>query len=370
MAVDYTKQPPALPADIVRVLPDGRPTQATIDLEQFQRGWYTSTVVDLDTRLTEVRQDLNDNSASFQEQIDAVVDDLHAEVTARESLESDYTTNKATVTDELGTLSDAQGAQAARIGTVETTVDGHTASISTLQTSVDGYALQYSITGTIDGTTGGLVIAGARTLDGSASFGIGFAASSYILVDPNLPSGHAPVFQYDTALGAFTFGVPVVITANLIAPGAIAGSKFFTMPAVPVEFASGYTIGTWTSGVIAGSSTTMQFDHDMTLDFEVSAIGSIVGAGSGAAVTIKISWELIETSSGTQVSSDYVISSYQSLSGPKQTSIRFSTRRRLPVTAGVNYTARMRWEYNSLASSGHAYLEEGIINYLAVIRNL
>ncbi|SEE59429.1 hypothetical protein SAMN05519104_6660 [Rhizobiales bacterium GAS188] len=67
-----------------------------------------------------------------------------------------------------GTLS----AQASSITALNTTVSGHTATLTTYGTSINGISVQYGITGTIDGVTGGFVFTGVRKLDGSVAYAV------------------------------------------------------------------------------------------------------------------------------------------------------------------------------------------------------
>ncbi|CAO4179382.1 host specificity factor TipJ family phage tail protein [Methylorubrum aminovorans] len=61
-------------------------------------------------------------------------------------------------------------AVAQRVSSLNTTVGGHTANITALFGSYDGVKLQYGVTGTIDGQTGGFVLKGIKQLDGSVSY--------------------------------------------------------------------------------------------------------------------------------------------------------------------------------------------------------
>jgi hypothetical protein len=54
MAVDVTKLPPVLPLDVRRVEDDGRATQWTTDWDAYQRNWFATTAVDLQTQVNTV----------------------------------------------------------------------------------------------------------------------------------------------------------------------------------------------------------------------------------------------------------------------------------------------------------------------------
>ncbi|MEG9501369.1 MAG: gp58-like family protein [Methylorubrum extorquens] len=61
-------------------------------------------------------------------------------------------------------------ALAQRVSTLNTTVGGHSSSITSLFGSYDGVKVQFGVTGTIDGQTGGFVLKGIKKLDGSVSY--------------------------------------------------------------------------------------------------------------------------------------------------------------------------------------------------------
>ena len=77
-------------------------------------------------------------------------------------------------------LEGVQSTQAQAIQALSTTQGDHTASISTIATSVDGIKVQYSITGYVDGESGGLVITGARRLDGAVQFEARFHGNLFV----------------------------------------------------------------------------------------------------------------------------------------------------------------------------------------------
>ncbi|KMO34332.1 hypothetical protein VP06_14810 [Methylobacterium aquaticum] len=60
-----------------------------------------------------------------------------------------------------------QSAQASSLQALSTTVGSHTATLTTYGTSINGIRLEYGIAFEIDGQTGGLVMTGAKRLDGS-----------------------------------------------------------------------------------------------------------------------------------------------------------------------------------------------------------
>lgn len=94
---------------------------------------------------------------------DAQINNLIADTGANASAVSSLTT-RANSTDGVLT------AQATYLQALQTTVGGHTATLTTYGTSINGIQAQFGVTFEIDGATGGYVMTGARSLDGSVSF--------------------------------------------------------------------------------------------------------------------------------------------------------------------------------------------------------
>ncbi|WP_262268619.1 hypothetical protein [Microvirga yunnanensis] len=88
--IDLARLPPVLPVTVARTTPDGLPTKEQLDWDQFARNWYKTTVVNLNTRLTEVRSDTDGNSAS-------IVEETNARTSADEALAEQITTVEASV---------------------------------------------------------------------------------------------------------------------------------------------------------------------------------------------------------------------------------------------------------------------------------
>jgi hypothetical protein len=173
MAVDISKLPAVLPPQVSRVTADGRPTKWLIDWEGFQRNFFVTTVVDLDTRITEVRSDTDDNSAAITE-----------EVTAR---------------------TDADGALALRIDTVEATAGDATANgqIYFAAKAVPGGATAaYGLYLTAGSTFTGMEL----LADSGGGASIAFAATDFKLVDSGTATN---VFSWSSLNGYFQFNVPV-----------------------------------------------------------------------------------------------------------------------------------------------------------------
>ncbi|TXN78272.1 hypothetical protein [Methylobacterium sp. WL8] len=62
--------------------------------------------------------------------------------------------------------------QASSIQALSTTQAGHTATLTTYGTSINGQSVQFGVTGSIDGQTGGFVFDGVRRLDGAVSYSL------------------------------------------------------------------------------------------------------------------------------------------------------------------------------------------------------
>jgi hypothetical protein len=95
-----------------------------------------------------------------------------------------YENNQASIQEVLVTMADEDSALAASLQTLSTTVGDNTASLDVVAQSVDGIKVQFGVVGTIDGETGGLVLTGAKQLDGSVEFQI--AISGDVIIDKTL----------------------------------------------------------------------------------------------------------------------------------------------------------------------------------------
>jgi len=91
------------------------------------------------------------------------------------TLDATVASNAASATSQITAIADEQGAQATQIGNLQTTVDGHAATLTTYATSIDGMSVQWGVTGTIDGVTGGFVLNGVRRMDGTVAYTVGIS---------------------------------------------------------------------------------------------------------------------------------------------------------------------------------------------------
>lgn len=87
----------------------------------------------------------------------------------------------STLTTRADTIDGRTTAVAQQLDVLSTTVGGHTATITSLSGSYDGIRTQVGVVMEIDGTTGGYVMTGARSLDGSVNYQ--FSISGNLFVD-------------------------------------------------------------------------------------------------------------------------------------------------------------------------------------------
>jgi hypothetical protein len=185
MAVDISKLPAVLPPQVSRVTADGRPTKWLIDWEGFQRNFFATTVVDLDTRLTEVTSATNDNTAA-----------ITTETTAR---------------------TNADSAMALQITSVTATANNATANgqIYFAAKSVPGGATAaYGLYLTAGGTFTGMEL----LADSGGGASIAFAATDFKLVDSGTATN---VFSWSSLDGYFQFNVPIRLQNGQILDSAV-----------------------------------------------------------------------------------------------------------------------------------------------------
>jgi hypothetical protein len=263
--VDLNTLPPLLPADVQRSFESGLPTEAQMDWEQYQQNWFKTQVVSLDTKLTEVSGEVDDQTGKITELT-------------------------AVVQNEDGTLT------AGKLVQVSTDTAANTATISDLTTSVAGIAVRKTVTATFNNGTGFYELAGVQNGDGSGPvFTMAFQANNFLLTDPSYLGG-APqnVFSYSGTLGAFFFNVPVVFNGGLIIPASVTQNQL-AVGAV-TQFNSNVLTGDQligagsgnTNRVVAGFSNNYTADGNPSLlDFSITLDMNVVGA-SGFPVTVVV----------------------------------------------------------------------------------
>lgn len=84
------------------------------------------------------------------------------------------------LTTQVQNIDGRVSSQAQAVTALSTTQNGHTAQITTLAASYDGVRVQYGVTGYVDGATGGFVLVGAKSLDGSATFKLLVSADMFV----------------------------------------------------------------------------------------------------------------------------------------------------------------------------------------------
>src|SRR3954471_15489448 len=110
MAVDLSKLPPTLPVTVKRGDENGLPSKPLIDWEQYTRDFFKRTTVDLDTRLTDVRSDTDQNSARITTETTARTTADSAIATQLTTIRANVATNTASIVTE--TTARVQGDQA------------------------------------------------------------------------------------------------------------------------------------------------------------------------------------------------------------------------------------------------------------------
>lgn len=180
---DPTKAPIVNPVTVRRVNEGGFPTQYALDWEQSYRNWMINTAVDLQTKITTVRNETADGFAEVTNEMNAIVNEQGAMAEDITNLKADFNGLSANGSVEFRVMSTPAGAAAA-----------------------------YGIYLTAGSSFTGLQMI-AYSGGGSA---IAFNANQFMLND----SGTAQnVFNYSS--GVFTFNVPVRIRTGDIIDGAV-----------------------------------------------------------------------------------------------------------------------------------------------------
>ncbi len=107
----------------------------------------------------------------------------------------------AAIVEERTARINADGVLARSISTVSTTVGEHSASISQVSESVDGIKVQYSVVGTIDQSTGGFVLSGARQMNGTVTWNMKLRGD--LLVDGSISAAKLWVSELSAISGNF-----------------------------------------------------------------------------------------------------------------------------------------------------------------------
>jgi hypothetical protein len=141
---------------------------------QITELWVVAT--DLDASLAARTEEYNSRFGTVEGSITTEIQTRSAAdgaLSARiDTLTAQTTTSFAEVNTALIAQASATSTLAGQVGSFTTTLNGHTATLNVLSASIDGHKVQYGVTGTIDGVTGGFVLTGARRLDGGAAFSL------------------------------------------------------------------------------------------------------------------------------------------------------------------------------------------------------
>ena len=155
------------------------------------------------------------------------------------SLTSTVNSHTASISSESTTRANADSALSSSITTLNSTVGGHTSSISQLFTTTNGLSAQWALTGSIDGTTGGLVLTGTKRADGTgAQFDLKISAN--VEIDGNA------VINGTVSTNQMTTGAAVVLNNALGTrdTGTIIMSVPITAKVKITIFKEGYSSGT------------------------------------------------------------------------------------------------------------------------------
>lgn len=192
--VDTTNLLPNLSADVQRVIPEtGRPTKETLDQELLQRDWFMGTVINMESRIVEVRADTDTASAS-------VVTEASARV-AGDAAQASLTQTVEAALSGGAVVSGSATSQMRMIATAAPT----------------GYSASFELYLRASGTN---FPVGMQMLVGGGVGRIAFTAQQFMLTDPSYLGG-APgnVFLYTG--GVWRFSVPVLFDTGEIATNAV-----------------------------------------------------------------------------------------------------------------------------------------------------
>jgi hypothetical protein len=205
-AFDPGLLPVVLPPSVQRTTDDGLPTKALLDWEELTRNAYKTFLTKTQSSLFDVTSQTNDAFAQVKTTITAMTSDTEAlaslvtQVTATvgqnkadahqellsyvgpggataqqiTALTATVDQNKATAQNNLLAYVGPNGSTSAFITNVATRVDNNfttqQASLNVVAQSVNGVAVQFGVTGYIDGTTGGFVFTGVKQNNGTVAY--------------------------------------------------------------------------------------------------------------------------------------------------------------------------------------------------------
>ena len=177
--------------DFIKVQLEGAVNQAfaAIEEERIARVSETEALASVTTalaaQLSDVETDLTGTAAAL-ESLSTTVSTQGSAITSQSasitSLLSRMTsaegvnTGQATAITSLNTTVTAQGSSITTIATnltaLNTVVAGNSATLTTYGASIDGIKVEFGVTGTINGSTGGFRFSGVKKLDGTVSYGV------------------------------------------------------------------------------------------------------------------------------------------------------------------------------------------------------
>jgi hypothetical protein len=177
--------------ELIKVQLEGSVNQAfaAIEEERITRVSETEALASIATalaaQLTAAELELTGTAVALEELTTTVtlqgstLTSASAEITSLQSRMTSaegVNTGQATAIGSLNTSVSSQGSSITTIATnltaLNTVVAGNSATLTTYGESIDGISLQYGITGTINGVTGGFRFSGTRRLDGLVSYAV------------------------------------------------------------------------------------------------------------------------------------------------------------------------------------------------------
>lgn len=187
---------------------------------------------------------------------------------------------------------------AAVVTDTATTVGGHTGSITSLQSSRDGVAVQFGVTGTIDGVTGGFVFNGVKRLDGSVSYGMFIRAD--VIVDGTITSakiGAGQIQAINISAGSINTTSLAINSVDINTIIAGAATKRYTLPysagSMPPPMTYSILSGTATATISGTFSTTASGSITLYCDGVLRMVW-----GFGGTLCTSLVWDVTGLSSG------------------------------------------------------------------------
>lgn len=170
---------------------------------------------DTNTAIAEYRLELyaeiNSNKAYYNEQLQAMANDLSAEVGRREILQAQVNQNAAAIRREETARATADSSMASSITTLQAATNQNTASIQTNASAIAGQGAKYTIRTDVNG-----YVAGTQLINGGAqSSAFVVSADSFMVAKPGYTSARQ-MMVYDSATGRLVLNSLMVNSASIV----------------------------------------------------------------------------------------------------------------------------------------------------------